>query len=369
MMRLKIEPMSPIFIGSGEKVTKFEMLIRGDRTYILDFDKLMNDDKFVEEFVNRVDRILNPSEKDKALEDIFRKLNINIDTVKKHDFKTIIDKKTGKPRTLQIHTFISSAGRKYIPGSSLKGAIRTALIKQYLSDKFAKHLESRYRNVENEIFGDAKKSVFKFLQISDSTYINSKFIAFKMYRILNILKQKGSIPQFLEIWLPKKVTNIPEENYVECTLEFKTSWYRKNQSAGTIRAEGKITHISSTLEDKQKFIAIMKEIAKNSIEREKTRISQMIDKNAQQQLMRFYDELSKENQKDNVFVLRVGGHSGFYSKTAFTKPLTQAQIETLRKINRHWKFNPAMFPVTVRVVDVNASTIMPLGWLKVTVTN
>lgn len=62
-MRLRIEPVSPVYIGSGEKIGKFEMLIRGDKTYVLDFDKLMSKNNFVEYFVANIDIILEPSKK------------------------------------------------------------------------------------------------------------------------------------------------------------------------------------------------------------------------------------------------------------------------------------------------------------------
>ncbi|MDM7320605.1 MAG: hypothetical protein P3W91_002615, partial [Fervidobacterium sp.] len=108
--RMIIEPISPVFIGSGEKVGKFETLVDGGKTYILNFDKLMENDEFVESFVEKMDEILNPSTKDGALKEIFDKLKINIGDYSHTSFPTIKDK-NGKPKTLQISRFVHTAGR------------------------------------------------------------------------------------------------------------------------------------------------------------------------------------------------------------------------------------------------------------------
>jgi len=79
-------------------VGKFETLVDGGKTYILNFDKLMENDEFVESFVEKMDEILNPSTKDGALKEIFDKLKINIGDYSHTSFPTIKDK-NGKPKT------------------------------------------------------------------------------------------------------------------------------------------------------------------------------------------------------------------------------------------------------------------------------
>jgi len=84
--------------------------------------------------------------------------------------------------------------------------------------------------------------------------------------------------------------------------------------------------------------------------------------------MNFYNTLSKINKEtENGFVLRIGGHSGFYSKTAYRGFLKRDQVKVLKILFGYKKVKENNFPVTTRIVRLSESPkdILPVGWIKV----
>lgn len=370
--RMIIEPLSPVFIGSGEKVGKFETLVDGNKTYILNFDKLMENDKFVAFFVENMDKVLDPSTKDGALKAIFKHLNLSVEEYSHTSFPTIYDK-NGKPKTLQISRFVNTAGRFYIPGSSIKGAIRTALIKA--NESFAKRFEStlnvsesdlknKVNKIEDNIFGSAQLSPFKALIISDSSFIDKNYMKFKKVEIIHLERPNQDIPQFFEVWLPEQRNT--GSNKVESRITFKADVLNKLLSQNGARKEA-IDYLMKVFESEENFIKTMKEAARILIEMEKKKIN---TSNYQQksELLNFYEKISKiNNETKNGFVLRIGGHSGFYSKTAYRRFLQPAQVKVLKSLFGYRKVKETNFPVTTRIVKLSESPkdILPVGWIKV----
>lgn len=368
--RMIIEPLSPVFIGSGEKVGKFETLVDGNKTYILNFDKLMENDKFVAFFVENMDKILDPSTKDGTLKAIFKYLKIDIAEYSHTSFPTIYDK-NGKPKTLQISRFIQTAGRFYIPGSSIKGAIRTALIKA--NEAFAEPFEnalntpnvskSEVNKIEDNVFGSAQLSPFKALIISDSSFIDKNYIKFKKVEVIHLERPKQGIPQFFEVWL-HDLRNTGS-NKVESRITFKADVLSKLLQNGA-RKEA-VDYLMQVFGSEKNFVDTMKEAARILIEMEKQKISAS---NYQQknELLNFYNTLSKINKEtENGFVLRIGGHSGFYSKTAYRGFLKRDQVKVLKILFGYKKVKENNFPVTTRIVRLSESPkdILPVGWIKV----
>ncbi len=376
--RMIIEPISPVFIGSGEKVGKFETLVDGNKTYILNFDKLMENDKFVALFVEKMDKILDPSTKDGALKAIFNYLKMNIGDYSHTSFPTIYDK-NGKPKTLQISRFVHTAGRFYIPGSSIKGAIRTALIRA--NEAFAKRfenalnvseselkrkvneIENKVDEIENNVFGSAQLSPFKALIISDSSFIDKNYIKFKKVEVIHLERPKQRIQQFFELWLLEQRKT--GSNKVESMITFKADVLSKLLQNGA-RKEA-IDYLMQVFGSEKNFVDTMKNAAQILIEMEKQKISAS---NYQQksELLNFYNTLSKiNNETKNGFVLRVGGHSGFYSKTAYRGFLQPKQVKVLKFLFGYKKVKENNFPVTTRIVKLSESPkdILPVGWIKV----
>jgi len=364
-----IEPLSPVFIGSGEKVGKFETLVADDKTYILNFDKLMENEKFVQYFIANTDKILNPQIKDQVLSEIFKRLNMNIEEYSYSSFRTIMDKE-GKPRTLQIHRFIRSAGRYYIPGSSIKGALRTMIIKSNpkISSEFKavfglerEQFFRKVENIEEQIFGEPQASPFKLLRIADSTFIDSSHMKFKVVAVVHLVKPRQSIPQFYELWLPDLRNN--EANKVKSRISFIFSDLNKLGNK-----KGGVNYFSELFADEKAFMSKMKEGARIIIDMEMEKIKTIPDEKIRTPLKNFYETLQKiNNEMKNGFLLRVGGHTSFYSKTGYREFLSKDEVEKLKRFFGYSKVTVTNFPITTRIAKLSESPndIMPLGWLKI----
>ncbi|HCJ67129.1 MAG TPA: type III-A CRISPR-associated RAMP protein Csm5 [Elusimicrobia bacterium] len=127
-MKIKLKTLSPVHIGSGEEISPLEYLI--DNKFIrINMDALFKDSDFQplkEKFISSA--IQQRYIGDLLPVDLLRKYPLYIldihpstkDYLKEH--KTI------------VKSFIKSAGRPYIPGSSIKGSILSAVVWYVLSE-------------------------------------------------------------------------------------------------------------------------------------------------------------------------------------------------------------------------------------------
>jgi CRISPR-associated protein Csm5 len=148
--------LTPVHISSGQTLTKYEFIIKGSKFQFYSFDEIINyiDSKEIAKFLF-----------DTGLEEFFKHYNLNIKPTYEIPFHG-----TSKDK---VYEFIKLKNRVYIPGSSIKGAIRTAYLYRIikndvnLRNKFLNAIIRRdkdfYRYMEKEI-----DNVFRKILISDS---------------------------------------------------------------------------------------------------------------------------------------------------------------------------------------------------------
>ena len=194
--KIKLKPISPIHIGTGEAYEPLNYVIdRGadDKYYMYVFDEFeffkKLDEKSKDEFMKIMDRssnisllklqsfIKNRMALAKNLH--YRKILVSKDFGKEYiekagkivqiekDAQEIINK------LLVEKTFISPNLKKaIIPGSSLKGAIATAFWEMKVIDE-----EQQYNDVKKVMSATNKKNPFFHLLISDSKIIKSSIFS------------------------------------------------------------------------------------------------------------------------------------------------------------------------------------------------
>lgn len=259
-----------------------------------------------------------------------------------------------------IKEFIKTIGKPFLPGSSLKGAIRTALIRgNNFEEHYKKSLnflnKSKGRNinkkhfddfVEKKLFGDSYESPFRFLRISDGYVVSNHDLKIVPIEVLNLKKKRRVLPYI----------------YTEA-LNLHTK-IRGNIDFGFLEAIK-----NSEFKDNFKNLQIVEDFVKKVNNGVKRYINDEIDllKGNLKELETFYSTLLKRmnNLKDNQFIVQIGFSTGYYSKTVVGK-LDSNQIK-LMKIKRllYKKVKPEFFPVTRRVVRRNG-VMEPLGWILVT---
>ncbi len=118
-----IETITPLHISSGEVVVPLEYFYENEHFHICNFNKII--EKIFE--TGNINSFLEFSQmisKDTTLEEILNRFNL---FEKRHDF--VIYKIKGQKAKTQIKSFIRHAnGKIFIPGSSIKGALKTSIL-------------------------------------------------------------------------------------------------------------------------------------------------------------------------------------------------------------------------------------------------
>jgi CRISPR-associated protein Csm5 len=162
---ITLDVITPVHIGSGNTITKKDYRVSGRNVEIYDSLKLYS-------LLGRgYEGFLMGNE---TLTDYIQKYNVRANSAIKY---SIFCGNSRIRKSDEIHEFIKDPyGCPYIPGSSIKGAIRTAMLSFAISQNkrgdfspYRRDFISKGANdVEETAFGEPINSVFKHIKISDS---------------------------------------------------------------------------------------------------------------------------------------------------------------------------------------------------------
>ena len=197
MSKIHIETLTPVHIGSGNFLS-----------YNTDFvvDKIENDSYLYVIDPNKIFRLIGSEH----LNDWILSIENKEDTkafVKRYAKNTYPENYSKRVITSYAEAFKfndtlkeclhNGMGFPYIPGSSIKGAIRTAILSSLVTT--IKDTEKKIKNskgkitsklIEEELFGkDPNSDIFRFIQIGDAYFEKECEIAMKMIN-LNIRKRE-----------------------------------------------------------------------------------------------------------------------------------------------------------------------------------
>lgn len=347
-MKCTLKVITPVHIGSGTKYGPQEFYTgkakSGDNILLIfrrvDFSKLYSelDDDARDEFV---DRISTP--------------DFRLDSMKK--FREPAKKavrytgylKTRDSEIKDVHEHIKTFDEIYIPGSSIKGSIRTALLYKNLRDSDLDRISeavSRGRRWEldkliNSFFSSdprdtAKKSIMRFLEVTDTNTFKNP--ALHKIRVLTVSGRSYSykkFPLYLEFMPPRE-------------LEFEMNFtYNDVYDLGD----------KSKLADPETIKESLYTFSRDYIEHE----LDFATKYDIDFLERIYRKLEKMNSPESP-LMRIGQGSGFLATTIGLrfKEEDYRTYESIRKLTkkRSYKYE---FPKTRKLVDGR----IPPGWVKV----
>ncbi len=188
-MKLVVHTLTPLHIGGGNEL-KFspyvDYIIEEDKVYYLDSNKILEIfNKYYGDYRNflRINKRGNTFKK--GLKEFLKEKKIDYTPFIKE--KLSLKEKNKKDANLEIAGFINSPSGRYVPGSSIKGAIRTALWYAYIKNRerirdrlleakgnkrfvFANFFGKEYNAKKGRLLSDP----FRDIQIGDSTPISSK---------------------------------------------------------------------------------------------------------------------------------------------------------------------------------------------------
>lgn len=238
-----------IHIGDGYELQYgFDFLADGEDVYVLDIDRLVGsmgeaEDLDTKEMKALLDAISNGKlvkyidENDIDLYSISSRV---IDNCYNYEFKATNIIKS------QIH---DAFGRPYIPGSSIKGAIRTAIVATMAQGKDKKPYN--LRNIEQNLCGHINSDFFRFIRVGDAVFDKGCEIVASLSRLTQ--GYKNDIKQYVE------AISFGEDEFVPLALDIDIEKYN------TVRESGLLIKLGNMPKEAQEVNSLLKLINDHTI--------------------------------------------------------------------------------------------------------
>lgn len=383
--KYKLETITPVHIGSGETLNQIDGYYANGRWYRIDLDKVLSHPNAD---INALTSEM--SMRDFRWSDYFSHHNMNAAELSTYSLLC-----AQSPETTDIREAIKSVGnRPYIPGSSIKGALRTALLadlinndenKQLMDDSSA-HLnreidkgapprrrpENPARKIKELAFGkDPNHDLLRALQVSDTDPLESDALAIETAWTVT-LNQNNQLEQKIE-------GNTEYKNFVEVIQGVKSLPFTLKIDNLLFRDREKKQLKYSKIQEKT-----LREIA--DVCRHETHLlmqdeKEFFDYYNISEIANLYDKFIPLNDSltDGGFMLQIGWGTGYLANTV-TASFTEGEDATidLMKLRERYRlgesrgqrghYDEREFPKTRRILYRGQNPIAPLGWVKISPT-
>lgn len=254
---------------------------------------------------------------------------------------------------IKTHIKNTLDNKPYIPGTSLKGAIRSVIFNK------SKCKEDKR---ESETFGRIQEDPFRYLIAGDAFFDESIFINTKTF---NLFKERGVWQAGWKHNLRGQNTNqfkpqgftfpyecIAPDGIAQCQIVFNKKSYKSAKRKRTIKSINLFDNLSEA-NDLQKLFTLIQSYTQSYIKKEIA----FFKKYANQETDRIIEEYTKllELNKEAP-VLRIGQGSGFHSVTGdwkfqdHTTPIAhnekrkyKSRKMAFKKVGDEWRFYPMGF--------------------------
>ena len=132
-MKYVLTTLSPVHIGNGEQISNWSYELSNGKIKIYSFEKVVRALKNNPQRLMNLTATIERNPLTKNLGEILQSYKVNINPEYEAEFKGQIKRKN---EYKYIWEFIKENGKVYIPGTEIKGAIRTALFYKILKGKF-----------------------------------------------------------------------------------------------------------------------------------------------------------------------------------------------------------------------------------------
>lgn len=343
-MQLKLEIITPVHIGSGEVLSSYSDYVCGDgyiyymdhETIVRELAKKPDSDNLIDSFIEIIKGQAggNNAYKMKFI-DLLEKVSLDYK-------KTYLQKVRATEKiTEQINLHIKTVNQAYIPGSTLKGAIRTALLGYHYQAKEEKMPRSY---IGEDIFDKFDKDILKFLSISDSTTFEDKDLRICKFYRYNLDSSKTTIPIVNEVIDSGQATFS-----ITCKAEKK-------------QVSDKFYYLLKGQE--KELLPFINKYTQKNIEIELKALQKSSGKEAKK-LKDFYNRLldTIENiDSSKEAILRIGSGKTYFDNTIGQK-ISKDKFYRIIKDNFK-KADPNRFPKTRTILIEKAETKVP-GWVKI----
>jgi hypothetical protein len=220
---IEVEIASPLHVGAAAEQhwqEGIDFFVHNGKTYVISLDSLSKE----------VDpRELSSLLLNKSTEAIINQVKSKIDSIAYKTFETFASKE------IKRLTFSALGGKPYLPGSSLKGAIRSVLLTHFFREsKLSKVADYN----EKTLIGGFENSVMRFLQFADVPFHTSRIVNSKIFNLQHNKtggwKNGGTTNQNLN----ENLFNTYYECFNVGSTGFTSLSYRSIQASNLINATG-----------------------------------------------------------------------------------------------------------------------------------
>ena len=369
----RITTLTPVSIGDGNSLSAFAdyVLEKGKIHYInqqIIRDKMGKNPELIDFYVEGMIRGKSNTTNTFDLKNfIFNRLKLTLQQVASHciEAKNVSGKK-------EFYTVVKNAGQSpYIPGSTLKGAIKTALLYDWLIDAKNDWCENYLENLNNKeergrLEAQLMAEFDKFeLGVSDSSLLEFDTLQAIDIKRLHIKKGSLDIPQTREA--------IKENIACECEI-------RNVRKLIAEKADGTKVYKNYSWRELCKIINKFSDNSCNIEWEIMERFEKKLDNKYYKHLENFYRTIQKRTESLTTAYLRLGTGKGFYfnsialalydrdgteNKGQFLKFLKTCGYgkvyNTKQRQVEEYDLNPDEFPIT-RFVEITETK--PLGWIQ-----
>ena len=351
--RMTVYTVTPLHIGSGEILLRGYDYVSGkDRTFVLDRDAVLSAE------YDKTGRV--PT---KAPGELIAASEL------REESPFVRYAMAGTTRIEQMHEQVKDIhGQLYIPGSSLKGALRTILFAHALETKsFTPNPNTlgekqwwAAKEWERAAFGEnPNKDLMRIVQVADTNALKATITRLRLLDAQVFQASNGGSPITVEAIADKVLfeTIMHLDDYLLKPAQIetlgwgsKTEWLKRIPELAQQRARARIA-------DEKRFAA----------------------QNGWTNAVKVYEQLETFQPKPGQFLVQMGWGMGYSGATIGLLVEKQQQVKLRERYNlgrpphapREWRVNPdTPFPKSRRMrvgagVNANAVPDRPLGWVVV----
>jgi len=302
---LTLIPFTHIHVGNGEELDPTEYIVKNNRVYYLNQHQMIahlmktNETEFL--------KVLDSSDMIKIIDFFIEHFDEHNDSLwtasyeVDHEFSTYYNEKLHKPESQNLlYQFIRNKWQSvpFIPGSSLKGSIRTAFL-SYLLDSYIKnggnkdrilknkHIEMELLNAKNRKGKyDMSEDPFKYVKVPDISFPN-KFLNVKLVKSTALPDEGNSGKPVSQIPAYHEVLDCWRASSLQSALDIDDRFWRK------------------TATDFDKFKEGINDFYLNAFENDRSWYERM-------HLLKKYEGIKDaiDDRDDDTIVLKLGKGSG-----------------------------------------------------------
>ncbi|MCX7654158.1 MAG: type III-A CRISPR-associated RAMP protein Csm5 [Fervidobacterium sp.] len=396
----KVEVLTPVNIGTGQKIMNFELASTNRGVYVLNIQKIAEENI---DIINKInDLLLNDDNATFAIQRLLENKKLRVAKYSKYSLKNYNIKELHRLRN--IIEFVKTAGYPFIPGSSIKGVVMKELIstnslfeqvrdimRQIASDKDetkSKKFKLETEKLFRKILGDPKHSFGRFIRFSDTNPVSPDNLHVASVKIMAINEEQQLKYKKEDYKYKKGDYKYKRGDYSNSPEEALDIFYEVLPPGVTLEgtfsllSNEYLNRLSSFSQDYDEFSWIKSKSAlfqlfngdllMNIIKKIKNNVKEYIEKEKQifskvsggSKYLKFLLDIEKKNNQlgDGEILIRLGSSTGFLSKSIIKNP--KEVVDLLRNFMRGKVYNYE-FPKTRKVIIKENGDFEQLGWVKI----